>query len=128
MRGTPGEWATTTVRLFDRYAADRVVAETNNGGDLVEATLRTVRKNLPYRKVTATRGKRMRAEPVAALYEQHRVHHHGNLATLEDQMVTYTPDTLDSPDRLDALVWAATELTNKRLSDNTRLRAASGLK
>ncbi|MDR9392599.1 MAG: terminase family protein, partial [Trueperaceae bacterium] len=128
MRGTPSEWATKAVRLFDQYAADRVVAETNNGGDLVEATLRTVRRNLPYRKVTATRGKRMRAEPIAALYEQHKAHHHGNLSTLEDQMVTFTPDTIDSPDRLDALVWAATELTNKRLSDNTRLRAASGLK
>lgn len=70
----------------------------------------------------------MRAEPIAALYEQHRAHHYGNLATLEDQMATFTPDSIDSPDRLDALVWAATELTNKRLSDNTRLRAASGLK
>lgn len=128
LRGTPSEWATKAVRLFDQYAADRVVAETNNGGDLVEATLRTVRRNLPYRKVTATRGKRMRAEPIAALYEQHRAHHYGNLATLEDQMATFTPDSIDSPDRLDALVWAATELTNKRLSDNTRLRAASGLK
>ena len=128
MRSTPHEWARKVVHLFDQHAADRVVAETNNGGDLVETTLRTIRRNLPYRKVTATRGKRVRAEPIAALYEQHKVHHYNNLATLEDQMVSFTPDTLDSPDRLDALVWAITELTGRTITPIHKLRAASGLK
>lgn len=110
-RATPHEWASEVVALYRRHRADRVVAEVNQGGDLVEATIRTVDPNIPYSAVRATRGKAVRAEPVAALYEQGRVHHVGLLARLEDQMVTWDPSAGGkSPDRVDALVWAVTEL------------------
>ncbi len=88
-----------------------MVGEVNNGGDMVEHTLRMVRPSLPYKAVHASRGKAARAEPVAALYEQGRVHHVGTFPELEDQLVTWEPLSNDkSPDRLDALVWALTEL------------------
>ncbi len=92
--------------------ADRVVAEVNNGGDLVEHTVRTVDKNVSYKAVHASRGKRTRAEPVASLYEQAKMHHVGRpekFALLEDQLVTWDGDG-PSPNRLDALVWAISEL------------------
>jgi hypothetical protein len=95
--------------------ADRIVAETNNGGDLVEATLRQVDTSASFRQVWASRGKVIRAEPVSALYEQGRVHHVGAFQQLEDRMCAFTVDfdrkTMGySPDRLDALVWALTQL------------------
>jgi phage terminase large subunit-like protein len=80
------------------------------GGDLVENTLRVVDRNVPIRRVTAKRGKLVRAEPVSALYEQGRVHHVGMFAELEDQLCTFAPGTSDSPDRLDGLVYALTDL------------------
>jgi phage terminase large subunit-like protein len=105
------EWATTACNWYEANGADRIIAETNNGGDLVEATIRTVNPHASYRSVTATRGKAIRAEPIAALYEQGKVHHVGQFPTLEDQMTTYDPATSKkSPDRMDALVWALTEL------------------
>lgn len=107
---SPDGWARTVVHLYDRHQADRVVAEKNFGGDMVEATLRHVRADLPVRMVTASRGKAVRAEPVAALYEQGRVHHVGAFPDLEDQMTQWEPSNPDSPDRMDALVWAVTEL------------------
>lgn len=111
MRGTPGEWATAVVEAFHEFKADRVIAEVNNGGDLVEALLRTVDSGLPVRKVTASRGKRTRAEPIAALYEQKRAHHVRGMDALEDQLVTFAPGKSDeSPDRMDALVWAGSAL------------------
>lgn len=106
----PSDWAKRAVAAFDEFGADRIVAEVNNGGELVETVLRTVRPSIPFRAVHASRGKRTRAEPVAALYEQGRVSHVEPLAVLEDQMTTYTPDGGSSPDRLDALVWALTDL------------------
>lgn len=109
-RKKPDKWARDAVEAYYRYSADRVVAEVNNGGDLVELTLRTVDKNVSYKAVHASRGKRVRAEPVAALYEQGRVHHVGLFSELEDQLCTHTPEEKDSPDRLDALVWGLTEL------------------
>lgn len=109
LRGTPLEWARAAIAAFDRFRADRVVAEANNGGLMVEQTLRTVRPNLPVTLVYASRGKVTRAEPVAALYEQGRVHHVGAFPALEDQMTTYDGSG-DSPDRMDALVWAMTDL------------------
>lgn len=111
--GTPLEWARTVVAAYKDYGADRVIAEVNQGGDLVEANIRMVDKTLPYKAVRATRGKRIRAEPVAALYEQGRVHHIGRFPQLEDQLCTWSPLSDDSPDRLDALVWLCTELTDK---------------
>jgi hypothetical protein len=80
------------------------------GGDTIEATLRAVDRNVPVRTVSASRNKITRAEPISALYEQHRVHHVGGFAELEDEMCSYEPGTVASPDRLDALVWAMTDL------------------
>jgi len=110
LRASPDGWARAAVAAYTSWQADRIVAEANNGGDLVETVLRMVDPNVPYRAVRASRGKVSRAEPVAALYEQGRVHHVGVFERLEDQMSTYTPETSQSPDRLDALVWALTDL------------------
>ena len=106
----PDQWAKRVVFVYNEHEADRVVAEANNGGDLVETVLRTQDKRLPYKKVHASRGKRTRAEPVAALYEQGKVHHVGGFAELEDEQCTWVPGEADSPDRMDALVWAITDL------------------
>lgn len=110
MRNTPDAWARVAVEQYHEWKADRIVAEANNGGDMIAQLIRTVDGLVPVKKVNASRGKRVRAEPISALYEQGRVHHVGSFPTLEDQMVTWTPDMPKSPDRLDALVWALTEL------------------
>lgn len=123
MKGTPAEWGEKAVMLYDRLGADRLVAETNNGGDMVEHVIKTAARDLwlrgkrptqhiAYKKVHASRGKHTRAEPVAALDEQGRIHHVGMLGPLEDQLCTWVPGE-DSPDRLDARVWAFTELMLK---------------
>lgn len=117
---SPDAWARRAIAAYEEFAADRIVAEVNNGGDMIEHTLRTVDKRIPYRKLHASRGKRTRAEPVAALYEQGRVFHVGGLLDLEDQLVSWTPDSGDSPDRLDALVWGLTELLVQRREVNAR--------
>ncbi len=109
IRGTPDKWATAAVAGYHKYRADRIVGEVNNGGDMVEHTIRTVDKNVAYNAVHASKGKHIRAEPVSALYEQGRVHHVGFFPDLEDQMCDWVPGD-NSPDRLDALVWAVTEL------------------
>jgi predicted phage terminase large subunit-like protein len=110
IKASPLEWAQRVVDAFDEHKADKVVVEVNNGGDMIPAVLRQVRTNLPIKQVRASRGKRLRAEPVAALYEQGRVHHVGNYERLEEQMTTWTPEDPKSPDRLDALVWAISSL------------------
>jgi len=114
-QATPLEWATRAVKAFHHWQADRIVAEVNQGGDMVETILRQVDPNVPYRAVHATRGKLVRAEPIAALYEQERVSHLGHFTTLEDQMCAFTgqPQEGGSPDRVDALVWALTDLMVK---------------
>lgn len=110
-RYSPAEWAALVVDAYARHRADRIVAEANQGGALVEANIRTASPNVAVELVHATRGKAVRAEPVAALYEQRRVHHVGVLAALEDQLTGWDPTTAErSPDRLDALVWALTSL------------------
>jgi phage terminase large subunit-like protein len=109
-RLSPDGWARRAVQAYDDYAADLVLGEVNNGGDLVEQTIRTVRRSIPYRKVHASRGKAVRAQPVAALYEQGKVSHAEVFAELEEQLTSWTPESGTSPDRLDALVWALTEL------------------
>lgn len=108
----PLQWAAHVAAVFGYWKADRVVAEVNNGGDLVEANLRAVAPNLPFSAVHASRGKAVRAEPVSALYEQGRVHHVGMFAKLEDQMCEWDPSNpnMKSPDRVDALVWGLTDL------------------
>ena len=113
-RYSADKWGTIAIRAFYEWEADRIVAEVNNGGDLVERLIRTIDTNVPYRQVRASRGKMMRAEPIAALYEQRRVHHLGYFAELETQMCTYVGNTKPSPDRLDALVWGLAELSKSR--------------
>ena len=107
----PAEWARKAIALYHRRRADRIVAEANNGGELVELQLRVLDPNVSYTAVHAARGKFTRAEPVEALYEQSRVHHAGHFPEMEDQMTRFVPnDGQPSPGRLDALVWAVTEL------------------
>ena len=109
---SPLVWASEVVKAYHTWKADRIIGEVNNGGDLIETTLRTIDPNVSYRKVTATRGKTIRAEPIAALYEQGKVHHVGALSDLEDQMCEWVPNDpkTSSPDRMDAMVWAITDL------------------
>jgi predicted phage terminase large subunit-like protein len=105
-RFSPGEGMERVVRAFNDFEADCIVAEQNNGGDFVRDLVHTVDPNVPYRQVYASRGKATRAQPVSALYEQGRVHHVGTFAELEDQCCMWMQDDLNSPDRMDALVWA----------------------
>ena len=108
---SPLQWARVAVAAFNRHKADKIVGEVNNGGDLVEMNIRAVSPNAPFHAVRASRGKSVRAEPVAALYEQGRVHHVGNFPELEQQMCSFVPGISGkSPDRMDALVWAVYEL------------------
>lgn len=110
-RYSPDGWARAAVRLYRSLKADRIVAEMNYGGQMVEATIRAVDHTVPVKMVHASRGKQVRAEPISALYEQRRVSHVANLPGLEDQLCGWDPaEGGKSPDRLDALVWALTEL------------------
>lgn len=116
-QASPLQWAGAVVRAFHVHRADRIIAEVNQGGEMVETLIRQIDTNVPVRMVRARRGKYLRAEPVAALYEQGRVRHVGHLAQLEDEMCDFGPRGLSngkSPDRLDALVWALTELMLNR--------------
>ncbi len=113
LMGRPDEWAKRAVAAYDRFEADAVVIERNQGGDMVAHTLRTVRPNLPIIEVHASRGKHVRAEPIAALYALGQISHVGTFPELEDQMCLTTPAGYQgpgSPDRLDALVWGLTQL------------------
>lgn len=108
---SPNGWGSKAVKLYHELKADRIVIETNQGGDMAEQTIRNVDANVPITRVHASRGKKTRAEPISALYEQGRVRHIGAFPTLEEQMTSYTGDPRDpSPDRLDAAVYALTEL------------------
>ncbi len=109
-RYTPDGWANVVVEQYRKWKADRIVAEGNQGGEMVESVVRSVMPQAPFKRVTAKRGKHTRAEPVAALYEQGRVHHCGLFPELEEQLTTWTTDSRESPDRLDALVWGLVEL------------------
>ena len=115
------KWGKIAINAYYSWEADRIVAEVNNGGDLVERLLRNIDINVPYRSVRASRGKMVRAEPVAALYEQKRVHHIGVFEELETQMCTYTGQVNPSPDRLDALVWGLSELSKSHGKVNWRI-------
>lgn len=112
---SPIEWANEAISLYRARKADRIIAEVNQGGDMVEETLRAVERNIPYSSVWASRGKWIRAEPISSLYEKGMVHHVGCFSQLEDQQCTFTVD-FDrkghgySPDRLDAVVWGLTEI------------------
>lgn len=130
IRGTPEEWSRRAVQMYRKWEADRIVAEKNNGGEMVETVIRTADRSVPVKLVHATRGKVVRAEPISALYEQHRVHHVGQFDELEDQMCLFSIDNVrnsstGSPDRVDALVWGLTEIFDK-IAGRRRLREKVG--
>jgi hypothetical protein len=110
LSASPDAWARQAVAAYHKYKADRILAEVNNGGDMVEFTVRTVDANVSFAQVRASRGKIARAEPVAALYEQGKIHFVGTFGALEDEMLSMLPGMANSPDRVDAMVWALTEL------------------
>jgi phage terminase large subunit-like protein len=112
----PLQWAERVVAVYKRWKADRIVAEVNQGGDMVRELLTQVDATVPIKTVHATRGKRARAEPVAAFYEQGRISQVGGFPALEDEMCSVIGDGA-SPDRLDALVWAVTELMLRKTSE-----------
>lgn len=112
-QGAPAVWAKQVIRSFTEWEANFVVAEINNGGEMVTHTMHTYDSSLPVKTVHASRGKAKRAEPVSALYQQRRIHHVGMFPDLEDQMCTWDSDDPDkswSPDRMDAMVWAISAL------------------
>lgn len=109
LQGSPENWARQVVAAYHKHKADNVIAEANQGGEMVTAVLRQVKRNLPVKLVHATRGKATRAEPISAVYEQGRAHHVGDFAALEDELCQWEAGDA-SPNRLDALVWAATDL------------------
>ena len=133
-QGSPDQWARKAVAAFRKHEADAIIAEANQGGEMVKMVLKSI-ADVPVKLVYATRGKYVRAEPISALYEQGRIHHVGTLPELEDQMTMFTPeraaDRSDgfSPDRVDALVWALTELfpglAKRRKDDLPRIPAFS---
>lgn len=135
LKGTPEEWAKQAVRMYRKWQADKIVAEKNQGGLMVESVLKAQDRSVPVKLVHASRGKIIRAEPISALYEQGRVHHCGSFDLLEDQMCTFSVDNVrnsstGSPDRVDALVWGLTEIfekiagRRKRKDTNTPLLGA----
>lgn len=118
LRGTPEEWAKKAVLMYRKWSADRIIAEKNNGGEMVSSVIKAIDRSVPIKLVHASRGKVIRAEPISALYEQGRVHHIGRFDELEDQMCTFSVDNIrnsstGSPDRVDALVWGLTEVFDK---------------
>jgi phage terminase large subunit-like protein len=118
VRGSPEDWARKAINLYRSWDADKIIAEKNQGGDMVLGTLKAVDRSVPVELVHATKGKVVRAEPISALYEQGRVHHIGAFDKLEDQMCMFSIDNLrsasnGSPDRVDALVWGLTKLFDK---------------
>ena len=118
---TADAWAKTAINAYYKHKASRIIAEVNNGGDLVERLIRTIDKNIPYTKVHASRGKIIRAEPISALYEQKKVSHVGIFTKLEDQMCSFTGEKASSPDRLDAMVWAMTEISKSSMTAQWRI-------
>jgi phage terminase large subunit-like protein len=109
LQGSPLKWAQAAIAAYHKYEANKIIAEKNNGGEMVELVLKQVDRNVPVRLVHASRDKHTRAEPVAAQYEQGRIHHVGRFNALEDEMCLWVPGD-PSPNRMDALVWALTDL------------------
>ena len=115
--GTPNEWATAALTAYSLYAADAIIGEVNNGGEMIEAVIRNIAKekemkHVPFIAVRATRGKQLRSEPISDLYQRDQIHHVGTFADTEDQQCNWVPGQR-SPDRLDANVWGFTELMVK---------------
>jgi phage terminase large subunit-like protein len=116
MHGSPHQWASRAVALYDKWDADAIVIEKNQGGDMCRFTIETVRKNVSIIEVHATRGKHVRAEPISSLYHHGRISHIGTFPELEDQLCKFTASGYngdDSPDRAEAAIWAFTELFPK---------------
>jgi predicted phage terminase large subunit-like protein len=109
-RFSPHEWARLAVAAYREFRADAIIAEKNFGGEMVEHTIRTVDPKVPVKMVSAARGKAIRAQPIASLYEQGRISHVGRMADLEGQLCTWTEDSRDSPDRLDSMIWGMSEV------------------
>lgn len=109
LQGSPNEWGSEAVAAYHKFKADRIIGESNNGGEMVEYVIRTIDSKVSYKAVHASRGKLTRAEPIASLDEQGKIHHVGTFADLEDQQCSWVPG-MKSPDRMDARVWAFTEL------------------
>jgi predicted phage terminase large subunit-like protein len=121
-KASPAEWADIVLTAYDERKADRIVAEVNQGGDLVESNIRNAPggANVPYLAVRASRGKITRAEPISTLYERGLVHHVGTHRYLEDEMTTYKAGANeDSPNRMDALVWLLTWLSGMGMDEHT---------
>lgn len=118
IQGSPKTWATAAITLYHKLKADRIVAEANNGGEMITEVIKQIDPTIRVVLVHASRGKQTRAEPIAAIYEQGRGHHIGSFALLEDEMCLWTPGD-NSPNRMDALVWAATDLM---LTESTQIR------
>lgn len=114
---SPNAWAHKAIGAYYKWNADRIIGETNYGGDMVETIIRNLNKEISYKSVVASRGKYLRAEPIAALYERGRVHHVGKLTKLEDEMCLWLPGD-KSPNRMDAMVWCLTELMTKIRTEN----------
>lgn len=130
LKGTPEDWAKRAVMLYRKWSADKIIAEKNQGGLMVESVIKAQDRSVPVKLVHASRGKVIRAEPISALYEQGRVHHVGMFPELEDQMCTFSVDNVrnsstGSPDRVDALVWGLTEIFDKIAGRSRAKRAAS---
>jgi phage terminase large subunit-like protein len=115
IQGSPDTWARAVVDAYHDSEADNIIAEKNQGGEMVTLTIKTVDNSVPVKLVHASRGKQVRAEPISALYEQGRVHHVGGFPKLEDELCLWMPGD-KSPNRLDALVWAMTELSKTRVA------------
>lgn len=112
---SPNLWGGRAIDSHHKWSGDRIVGESNFGGDLIESNIRNIDPDVPYKNVRATRGKKIRAEPIFALYERGRVHHVGSFGALEGEMVQWVPSESEwSPNRLDALVWAITELSTRK--------------
>ena len=128
LRGTPEEWARKAVALYRKWNADKIIAEKNNGGEMVSSVIKAADRSVPVKLVHASRGKIVRAEPISALYEQGRIHHVGQFDKLEDQMCEFSVDNVrnsstGSPDRVDALVWGLSELFDKIAGRRKRLES-----
>jgi phage terminase large subunit-like protein len=118
LKGTPEDWAKVAVKMYRKWSADKIIAEKNQGGEMVSSVIKAQDRTVPVKLVHASRGKVVRAEPISTLYEQGRVHHVGRFDKLEDQMCEFSIDNVrnsstGSPDRVDALVWGLTELFDK---------------
>jgi phage terminase large subunit-like protein len=107
---SPNQWGAIAVKAKERWDADCIVAEKNQGGDMVESVIRSAGERHRVKLVTATKGKYVRAEPIYSLYEQGKIYHIGQFPLLESQMITFDPEKGKSPDRVDALVWGFTDL------------------